>query len=85
MLSQYTVIYDVAHATSMADMEHMFLTLKGRSLRNGAIFTSSMPLSATTDMQTGVMSASHHVEAVHTAAALLTGHKADRACVDYTL
>ena len=34
--SQYTVVYDVAHATGMADMEHMFLTLKGRSLRNGA-------------------------------------------------
>jgi len=32
LLSQYTVVYDVAHATSMADMEHMFLTLKGRSL-----------------------------------------------------
>ena len=31
MLSQYTVVYDVAHATGMADMEHMFLTLKGRS------------------------------------------------------
>ena len=36
LLSQYTVVYDVAHATGMADMEHMFLTLKGRSLRNGA-------------------------------------------------
>ena len=59
MLSQYTVIYDVAHATGMADMEHMFLTLKGRSLRNGATFTSSVPLSAATDMQAGVMSASH--------------------------
>ena len=32
LLSQYTVVYDVAHATGMADMEHMFLTLKGRSL-----------------------------------------------------
>ena len=31
LLSQYTVVYDVAHATGMADMEHMFLTLKGRS------------------------------------------------------
>ena len=30
LLSQYTVVYDVAHATGMADMEHMFLTLKGR-------------------------------------------------------
>ena len=59
MLSQYTVVYDVAHATGMADMEHMFLTLKGRSLRNGATFTSSVPLSAATDMQAGVMSASH--------------------------
>ena len=59
MLSQYTVVYDVAHATGMADMEHMFLTRKGRSLRNGATFTSSVPLSAATDMQSGVMSASH--------------------------
>lgn len=32
MLSQYTVVYDVSHATGMVDMEHMFLTLKGRSL-----------------------------------------------------
>jgi len=32
LLSQYTVVYDVAHTTGMADMEHMFLTLKGRSL-----------------------------------------------------
>jgi len=31
LLSQHTVVYDVAHATGMADMEHMFLTLKGRS------------------------------------------------------
>ncbi len=59
MLSQYVVVYDVAHATGMVDMEHMFLTLKGRSLRNGATFTSSVPLSAATDMQAGVMSASH--------------------------
>ena len=59
MLSQYVVVYDVAHATGMVDMEHMFLTLKGRSLRNGATFTSSVPLSAATYMQTGVMSASH--------------------------
>ena len=59
MLSQYIVVYDVAHATGMADMEHMFLTIKGRSLRNGATFTSSVPLSAATDMQAGVMSASH--------------------------
>ncbi|MBP3737551.1 MAG: hypothetical protein J6I72_00690 [Muribaculaceae bacterium] len=62
LLSQYTVVYDVAHATGMADMadmEHMFLTLKGRSLRNGATFTSSVPLSAATDIQAGVMSASH--------------------------
>ena len=59
MLSQYTVVYDVAHATGMADMEHMFLTLRGRSLRNGATFTSSVPLSAATDMQAGVMTASH--------------------------
>ena len=44
MLSQYVVVYDVAHATGMVDMEHMFLTLKGRSLRNGATFTSSVPL-----------------------------------------
>ena len=59
MLSQYIVVYDVAHATGMVDMEHMFLTLKGRSLRNGATFTSSVPLSAATDMQASVMSASH--------------------------
>ena len=58
MLSQYVVVYDVAHATGMVDMEHMFLTLKGRSLRNGATFTSSVPLSAATDMQAGVISAS---------------------------
>ena len=59
MLSQYTVVYDVAHATGMADMEHMFLTLKGRSLRNGATFTSSVPLYGATDLKAGVMTASH--------------------------
>ena len=59
LLSQYIVVYDVAHATGIVDMEHMFLTLKGRSMRNGATFTSSVPLSAATDMQAGVMSASH--------------------------
>ena len=59
MLSQYVVVYDVAHATGIVDMEHMFLTLKGRSLRNSAAFTSSVPLLAATDMQAGVMSASH--------------------------
>ena len=59
MLSQYIVVYDVEHATGIVDMEHMFLTIKGRSLRNGATFTSSVPLSAATDMQAGVMSASH--------------------------
>ena len=51
LLSQYTVVYDVAHATGMADMEHMFLTLKGRSLRNGASFTSSVPLYGATDLK----------------------------------
>ena len=59
MLSQYIVVYDVAHATGMSDMQTMFLTLRGRSLRNGATFTSSVPLSAATDMQAGVMSATH--------------------------
>ena len=52
---QYSVVYDVAHATGMADMEYMLLTINGRSLRNGATFTSSVPLSAATDMQTGMM------------------------------
>lgn len=32
LLSQYTIVYDIAHAIGMADMEHMFLTLKGRNL-----------------------------------------------------
>ena len=59
LLSQYTVVYDVAHATGMVDMEHMFLTLRGRSLRNGATFTSSVPLYGATDTQAGVMTASH--------------------------
>ena len=59
MLSQYTVVYDVAHATGMADMEHMFLTLKGRSLRNGATFTSSVPLYGANSLQAGVMTAAH--------------------------
>ncbi|MBR1551022.1 MAG: hypothetical protein IJ632_01730 [Muribaculaceae bacterium] len=59
MLSQYTVVYDVSHATGMADMEHMFLTLKGRSLRNGATFTSSVPLYGANSLQAGVMTASH--------------------------
>ena len=70
LLSQYTVVYDVAHATGMADMEHMFLTLKGRSLRNGASFTSSVlrngasftssvPLYGATDLKAGVMTAAH--------------------------
>ena len=59
LLSQYTVVYDVAHATGMADMEHMFLTLKGRSLRNGASFTSSVPLYGATDEKAGIMTASH--------------------------
>ena len=58
-LSQYTVVYDVAHATGMADMEHMFLTLKGRSLRNGASFTSSVPLYGATDLKAGIMTAAH--------------------------
>lgn len=44
MLSQYIVVYDVSHATCMSDMQTMFLTLRGRSLRNGASFTSSVPL-----------------------------------------
>lgn len=43
----------------MADMEHMFLTLKGRSLRNGASFTSSVPLYGTTDLKAGIMTAAH--------------------------
>ena len=51
MLSQYIVVYDVEHATGIVDMEHMFLTIKGRSLRNGATFTSSVPLSAATDLR----------------------------------
>ena len=59
LLSQYTVVYDVAHATGMADMQTMFLTLKGRSLRNGATFTSSVPLYGATDLKAGVMTASH--------------------------
>ena len=59
LLSQYTVVYDVAHATGMADMEHMFLTLKGRSLRNGASFTSSVPLYGATDLKAGIMTAAH--------------------------
>lgn len=59
LLSQYTVVYDVAHATGMADMEHMFLTLKGRSLRNGAFFTSSVPLYGATDLKAGIMTAAH--------------------------
>lgn len=59
LLSQYSVVYDVAHATGMADMEHMFLTLKGRSLRNGASFTSSVPLYGTTDLKAGIMTAAH--------------------------
>ena len=59
LLSQYTVVYDVAHATGMADMEHMFLTLRGRSLRNGATFTSSVPLYGANSLQAGVMTASH--------------------------
>ena len=53
MLSQYVVVYDVAHATGMADMKHMFLTQKGRSLRNGATFTSSVPLYGATDLKAG--------------------------------
>ena len=56
LLSQYTVVYDVAHATGM---EHMFLTLKGRSLRNGASFTSSVPLYGATDIKAGVMTTAH--------------------------
>ena len=73
MLSQYTVVYDVAHATGMSDMQTMFLTLRGRSLRNGATFTSSVPLSAATDMQAGVMSATHvqTIMALQTAASQL--------------
>ena len=59
LLSQYTVVYYVAHATGMADMEHMFLTLKGRSLHNGASFTSSVPLYGATDLKAGVMTAAH--------------------------
>lgn len=59
MLSQSIVVYDVEHATGIVDMEQMFLTLKGRSLRNGATFTSQVPLSAATEMQAGVMTASH--------------------------
>lgn len=59
LLSQYTVVYDVAHATGMADMEHMFLTLKGRSLRNGASFTSSVTLYGATDLKAGIMTAAH--------------------------
>ena len=43
----------------MADMEHMFLTLKGRSLRNGASFTSSVPLYGATDLKAGIMTAAH--------------------------
>lgn len=31
VLSQYIIVYDVAHATGMADRGYMFLTLKGRS------------------------------------------------------
>lgn len=59
LLSQYTVVYDVAHATGIVDMEHMFLTLKGRSLRNGATFTSSVPLYGATDHKAGIMTAAH--------------------------
>ena len=59
LLSQYTVVYDVAHATGMADMEQMFLTLKGCSLRNGASFTSSVPLYGATDLKPGIMTAAH--------------------------
>lgn len=73
MLSQYIVVYDVAHATGMSDMQTMFLTLRGRSLRNGATFTSSVPLSPATDMQAGVMSATHvqTIMALQTAASQL--------------
>ena len=59
MLSQYTVVYDIAHATGLSDMQTMFLTLRGRSLRNGATFTSQVPLEAATEQQAGVMSATH--------------------------
>lgn len=59
MLSQYTVVYDVSHATGMVDMEHMFLTLKGRSLRNGDTFSSSVVLYGANSLQAGVMTASH--------------------------
>lgn len=43
----------------MADMEHMFLTLKDRSLRNGASFTSSVPLYGATDLKAGIMTEAH--------------------------
>ena len=43
----------------MADMEHMFLTLRGRSLRNGATFASSVPLYGANSLQAGVMTAQH--------------------------
>ena len=59
LISQFYVVYDIAHATGMADMEHMYLTMRSRSMRNGATFNSHVPLSGATDTQAGVMTAAH--------------------------
>lgn len=59
LLSQYSVVYDISHATGMSDMQTMFLTIRLRKLSNGQTLTASVPLSAATDLKAGVMSATH--------------------------
>lgn len=63
LLSQYSVVYDISHATGMSDMQTMFLTLRLRKLSNGQTLTASVPLSAATDLKAGVMTA-QHVQAI---------------------
>ena len=63
LLSQYTVVYDISHATGMSDMQTMFLTLRLRKLSNGQTLTASVPLSAAPDLKAGVMTA-QHVQAI---------------------
>ena len=68
----------------MADMEHMFLTLKGRNLRNGASFTSSVPLYGATDLKAGVMTAAH-VQAIMALQTSLTQVRSDVSALKSTV